>query len=435
MNEPARPPQTAGLAEPGIGTKVLRDQIDLLFTRRRLATFSFPVLAALIAYALWGHAERPLILAWFFAVCAVAAVGIVVSGLYGKESVSPGRTRFWTKVGIAVSALNGLAFGTAGLFLYQHNDVTRQAFLVLFLGGICACAMASSSSYLPAYLAFVFPTIVPVIVRLALDADRLHITMSILTAIFTGFMVVLGRIGNGTIKQACALKHEKAALARELDAFAYSVSHDLRAPLRAVAGFSQALHEIYSSGLHEEAKEYLQRVRNAAQHMGDLIDDLLALSRVTRTEMLSERVDLSGLAQQVADELRQAEPGRPVEFIIAGGMEAKGDRRLLKVMLDNLLGNAWKFTGKSGAARIEVGSAVSEGRQVFFVRDNGAGFDMKYADKLFAPFQRLHGAAEFPGTGIGLSIVQRIAARHGGKVWCESAPGAGATFSFTLGGH
>jgi len=222
------------------------------------------------------------------------------------------------------------------------------------------------------------------------------------------------------------------AVNKELEAFSYSVSHDLRAPLRSIDGFSQALLEDYTGHLDGEGQDYLRRVRAATQRMAQLIDDLLALSRVTRAEMHRDDVNLTAMAQDVADELRKTEPGREAEFIIAPGLRASGDRRLLRVALVNILGNAWKFTSTHPRACIEFGTTEQEGTKAYFVRDDGAGFDMAYVGKLFGAFQRLHGADEFKGTGIGLATVQRIIHRHGGRVWAEGAVGQGATFYFTL---
>ena len=220
---------------------------------------------------------------------------------------------------------------------------------------------------------------------------------------------------------------------KEIEAFSYSVSHDLRAPLRAMDGFSKALLEDWGDKLDPQAKDHLQRIRAASQRMGQLIDDLLTLSRTSRREMLREKVNLSLVAQTIAAELREREPGRSVEFLIQTGLEVIGDDHLLRVALENLLGNAWKFTSKQPAARIEFGAAGrADGQTEFFVRDNGAGFDMAYVDKLFGAFQRLHATSEFPGSGIGLATVQRIIQRHGGRVRAEGAVGKGATLFFTL---
>jgi PAS domain S-box-containing protein len=222
------------------------------------------------------------------------------------------------------------------------------------------------------------------------------------------------------------------AVNKELEAFAYSVSHDLRAPLRSIDGFSQVLLEDYTDKLDDEGKNHLQRVRSASQRMAQLIDDLLNLSRLTRGKMRYETVDLSALAQTIAMGLQQSQPERNVEFTIAPGLVAKGDAHFLRVALENLLGNSWKFAKKRGRTRIEFGYDETNGQPAYFVRDNGVGFDMAYADKLFGAFQRLHSHSEFEGAGIGLATVQRIIHRHGGNIWAESAVGQGATFYFTL---
>ncbi len=225
---------------------------------------------------------------------------------------------------------------------------------------------------------------------------------------------------------------ELAAANDELQAFAYSVSHDLRAPLRTLDGFSQALLEDYRDKLDATGIDYLNRLRAGSQRMAALIDELLKLSRMTRDEMTRRPVDLTIIAGQIAAGLIAQSPERQVKLDIEPKMVAEGDAKLLAVALENLIGNAWKFTSQTDQARIEVGSTEKNGKRTFFVRDNGVGFDMKYADKLFGPFQRLHKAAEFPGNGIGLATVQRIIHRHGGEIWAASAPGEGAMFSFTL---
>ena len=219
---------------------------------------------------------------------------------------------------------------------------------------------------------------------------------------------------------------------KELEAFSYSVSHDLRAPLRHINGFSQALLEDYADKLDEEGRGYLQEVRGASQEMAQLIDDVLHLARVTRSEMRREVINLSELAHAVVTELQKRDPASTVSVQIEDGLVMRGDKRLLRIVLDNLLGNAWKFTSKREQPEIVFGQEQKGGETVYFVRDNGAGFDMIYADKLFGAFQRLHTADEFEGTGIGLATVLRIINRHGGRVWAEGIIDEGATFYFTL---
>ena len=221
----------------------------------------------------------------------------------------------------------------------------------------------------------------------------------------------------------------------ELEAFCYSVSHDLRAPLRAIDGFSQALVEDFSESLSEDARRYLTRIRAATQRMGQLIEDLLNLSRVSRAALERREVDVSELAGQVVADLRTRDPVRKVDVAVWEDMRVQADQRLLRAALENLIGNAWKFTAKREPARIEVGAMRDGGATTFFVRDNGAGFDMAYADKLFGAFQRLHAASEYPGTGIGLATVQRIVSRHGGRIWADAQPGKGAAFYFRLDGE
>lgn len=226
---------------------------------------------------------------------------------------------------------------------------------------------------------------------------------------------------------------ELQAAIDELEAFSYSVSHDLRTPLRTIDGFSQALVEDAGPVLNDATRTHLERIRKATQRMGQLIDDLLQLSKVSRGEMTRETVDLGELAGRIANELNKRAGGHAPAITVAQSLVAMGDPRLLRIVLENLLDNAWKFTSRQTDARVEVGSVgAPDGSTIYFVRDNGVGFDPAYAGKLFAPFQRLHAMADFQGTGIGLATVRRIVHRHGGVVWAEGAPGGGACVSFTL---
>jgi PAS domain S-box-containing protein len=231
------------------------------------------------------------------------------------------------------------------------------------------------------------------------------------------------------------LRREKEAAEAanaELEAFSYSVAHDLRAPLRAIAGYSAALHEDHSDSFSDDAKHQLERIVAAGVRMGEIIDSLLSLARVARTPVQRQTVDLSVLAAGIVDQLRTTEPGRRVELVVPDPLVVRGDPQLLRVLLENLLSNAWKFTRKQPRPRIELGTTLVDARRAYFVRDNGAGFNMEYAAKLFTPFQRLHSAEQFEGTGVGLATVQRIVTRHGGRVWAEGSESQGATFYFTL---
>ncbi|WP_298266679.1 response regulator [Geobacter sp.] len=219
---------------------------------------------------------------------------------------------------------------------------------------------------------------------------------------------------------------------RELEAFGYSVSHDLRAPLRHIVGFGEMLAEQFGDVLGAEGMALVGKIRDSSRHMTQLVDDLLELSIVSRREMDCREIDMTGLCHGIVRELYENEPGRNVTFLISPAMTARADRRLLRIVLQNLLGNAWKYTSRKESATIEVGVAPCSGEKAFYVRDDGAGFDMEFAGKLFGAFQRLHSSAEFPGTGIGLATVHRIVSRHSGRVWAEGEPGKGATFYFTV---
>jgi light-regulated signal transduction histidine kinase (bacteriophytochrome) len=239
------------------------------------------------------------------------------------------------------------------------------------------------------------------------------------------------RANSGLEQRVTERTRQLEAANRELESFAYAVSHDLRAPLRSLSGFSQILQES-ASGLDDKSRHYLQRIQEASQRMSGLIEDLLGLSRIGRSEFNARPLDLGQVCAEAAAAVRERYPGRNVELTIAPGMNVTGDARLLRIALENLLNNAWKFTVHAAPARVSVGVREEAAGRVYFVSDNGVGFDMSYAGKLFVPFQRLHAEAEFPGSGIGLVTVQRIIARHGGRIWAHAEPNVGATFCFTL---
>ena len=241
------------------------------------------------------------------------------------------------------------------------------------------------------------------------------------------------RRANAELEQRVAERTRQLEAAnRELEAFAYAVSHDLRAPLRSMSGFSQILQESAPPGIDEKSRHYLQRIHDASLRMSGLIEDLLNLSRIGRSELTARPISLTQVAAEAAAAVRERHPARDVQVDIAAGLDVNADPRLLRIALENLLSNAWKYTSRTPQGRVSVGVQAGASGPVYFVRDNGVGFDMKYADKLFVPFQRLHPEAEFPGSGIGLVTVQRIIARHGGRIWADAKPHEGATFYFTL---
>jgi light-regulated signal transduction histidine kinase (bacteriophytochrome) len=238
---------------------------------------------------------------------------------------------------------------------------------------------------------------------------------------------------NAELERRVAQRTEQLeATNRELESFAYAVSHDLRAPLRSMSGFSQLLQETPSDALDEKSRHYLQRINDASRRMSALIEDLLSLSRISRSELTPRPIDFSQLVTEVAATIRERYPTHPVDLQVQPGMTVHGDPRLLKIAMENLLDNAWKYTGHTTQPKVSVGREDNDEGRPYFVRDNGVGFDMAYAGKLFGPFQRLHSDAQYPGTGIGLVTVQRILARHGGRIWVDADLNRGATFYFTI---
>lgn len=263
--------------------------------------------------------------------------------------------------------------------------------------------------------------------------DRLLPNIVLLSGIALSLCLFITTWSMGNSRaEAERIGRERETLIQDLETFSYSVSHDLRAPLRSISGFTVALLEDHGAQFDAQAQDYLNRIHAASRRMDQHFDTLLTFAHLSHQELRRGRVDLSALAQTVADEVQQLQPDRQIEWVLAPGLCARGDARLLRIVLENLFGNAWKFTRQQSTPRIEFGMAVRESQRIFFVRDNGVGFDMAYAGKLFGVFQRLHRTTEFEGTGIGLAIVQRIIRRHGGQIWAEGISGQGATFSFTL---
>ena len=222
------------------------------------------------------------------------------------------------------------------------------------------------------------------------------------------------------------------AVNKELESFSYSVSHDLRAPLRGIDGFSRILQKDFTEMLNEQGRDYLARIRKASQTMGQLIDDMLKLSRVTKAEMKIEKVNLSEIVASITNEIKELNLARKAEFVIQSNIEVSGDKNLLRIALQNLISNAWKYSSKNDSTKIEFGKTIQEDSTVYFIRDNGVGFNMKYVNKLFGAFQRLHSVSEFEGTGIGLATVNRIIVKHGGRIWAEAEINKGASFYFKL---
>ncbi|MHB8857864.1 MAG: sensor histidine kinase [Thermoleophilia bacterium] len=315
------------------------------------------------------------------------------------------------------------------LYLLNRSRRSFDRVVFLLLAASIAVTIASELAFTSYAGVFDFANMLGHLLKIA--AFFLFYLAIVRTALVSPFNLLFRELNQSNAELARA-KRGLEDSNRELEAFCYSVSHDLRAPLRRIEGFSAIVLKDHGEKLGEAGREDLQQVQKASLHMNDLIDDMLMLSRVGRQEMARRQVDLSALATRITKTLRQTAPERRVDFVIEPGLVTEADEHLLSIVLENLLGNAWKFSSKHESARIEFGRAAGRNGPIYFVRDDGAGFDAKYTDKLFSPFQRLHAESEFPGTGIGLATVERIIGRHGGKIWVEAAENKGATFYFTL---
>jgi signal transduction histidine kinase len=347
----------------------------------------------------------------------------------------------WTHV--AADFLTGLAYlsisGTLAYLVYKgHPDIPFHWMFLAFGLFIVACGcthfMEVVTIWIPVYVlsgAVKVVTALASVTTAVLLPTTVPKALTLLRAVKAAEQLTEHKIEDLN-KEMARQNAELVAANKELDAFCYSVSHDLRTPLRAIDGFSLALLEDCQDKLEPEEKAHLHQVRAATKRMAQLIDDMLSLSHTVRREIVVQRVDLSQLAREITAQLQGSSPERQVTFVIAPGLIAEGDPNLLRIVLENLLGNAWKFTARETEAHIEIGTCQQDGQRAYFVRDNGVGFEMEYSNKLFNAFQRLHDMREFPGTGVGLATVQRIVHRLGGRVWAEAAVGKGATFYLFL---
>lgn len=472
--------------------RILADQVRLLFSVLPIGLAATVVNSGVVAALHVGLVPRGVLLAWFSAHLVLSLVRAVTGRLARRDLADGSRVRFWGRVFVAGITASGIVWGSAATFFLFHDSVPHRILVAYVLGGMAAGAAATFAGLRLAYFGYTGPALVPqivlffalggtvdlamagmllffwILVSLSAESNRRIIQSSFLLRIEReGLIDTLTKAIGETRRSNEALRIEiarrerseelvrrardeleskvrerTAELAaangsleetnRELSDFTHTVSHDLRAPLRAVSAFSEALEEDYAELLDETGRRYTAAIKGATNRMNELIEDLLVLSRVTRAELEQIPVDLTALVRRIVENFRVREPGRRTEVVVHEGIEAVCDPRLVRIALENLLDNAWKYTARTERARIEVGMRREEGRTIYYVADNGVGFDMTSAKKIFAPFQRLHSTSEYPGTGIGLATVQRVVRRHGGAVWAESVPGRGTTMYFTL---
>ena len=375
----------------------------------------------------------------------VGIILLIVAALASNVVIAQLPPDYTTRRSFSIAVILGDTVWITTALLYSHRfdaDFFYLYFFVLLLAAIGESLQVIALTAVVVCAAYLYVlSINGTMLSLWHSPSLIRLPFLFTTAAFYGYLIDRSRSEQRRVREQAFADLERLVAQRtadltatnhELSAFAYSVSHDLRAPLRAIDAFSQALLEDYGGALDAQGQDYLRRVRSNASRMGQLIDDLLQLSRLTRIELEVEAIDLSAMARAIAADLQRANPNRVVTFAIEPGIVTQADPRLLRVLLENLIGNAWKYTSRHPAAQIAIGRAQQDGETVYFVRDDGAGFDLAYADKLFRPFQRLHTTDEFEGAGVGLATAQRVVRRHGGRIWADAAPEKGATFFFTL---
>jgi len=467
------------------GARVYAGQVELLYAHALIGIAASILNGAIMVVVLWKFLPHFPIVFWGLLLAVVSIARILVLTRYRRAQDRTGRARRWGKRFLIGMACSGMVWGVSAIWMFHVSTIELHILIAFVIGGMVAGASATLSALRSVYYAFAVPSVLPLTMAFFVYADLIHVSMGVMMILFTIFLSMVAHSIHGIIRRSFQLRFEKDDLIfsleqsrremdsafetlrlevrkrrevetelrllsnnlerevqartrelehanRELNAFAYSVSHDLRAPVRAIEGFSRVLQQEFGGSLGERGRHYLATVRQSAERMNDLIDDILLLSRVSRQGLNLRVCDLTGMAHEIADTLQKADPSRQADFFIQEGLTGQCDHRLLRVLLENLLNNAWKFTRKTETARIEFGARIEDGKTIFFVADNGVGFDMAYVHKLFIPFQRLHSEAEFEGTGIGLATVQRIIRRHGGSIWAKGDLGKGAIFFFTL---
>jgi signal transduction histidine kinase len=454
------------------------EQVRLLYRNAPLGLIATLINSAVLVFILRNVVPHWVLGTWLVCILLVSIVRFVQLSRFRRvppESSDVGRWGTWFVVGLGLS---GIIWGSAGIFLYPVESTIHQEFLAFVVGGMAIGAAGAFSVVMPAFMAFTLPSLAPLIVRFLVAGDEIHMAMGGISLLFavlvTGIAFRISRVTlaslllrfekNNLIAYLSSAKsdleklnlelsseiverrkaEEELKLHREhleelvdertseLEAFIYSASHDLRAPLRSISSFGKFLLEDQAGRLDEQGKDYLKRIYLNAVKMSKLIEDLLSLSKISRQEIERTKLDLSRMASLIISDLRASAPSRDIEVDIAEGLSAYGDESLITIALTNLLENAWKFTSKTAIAHIEFGTFLQDGRRIFYIKDNGAGFDSRHSERMFLPFHRLHSEKEFEGTGIGLAIVKRIIHRHRGDIWAEGTTGEGASVYFRL---
>jgi len=464
--------------------RIFSDQVKTLYSHQLIGMIASILNGVILVAALWRYFPG-FLLPWFVMLLAITSVRVVNLWLYRKAEDKCLRAREWGRKFLIGMGSIGICWGLSAIWIFQIKAIEYHLLICFVVGGMVAGAAATLSALRSAFYAFSIPALLPLIISFFIVDDPPHIAMGFMLILYAILISITANNMYRVIRRSFQLRLEKNDLItrleqsrgemerinealryenlerqkaeqdirslndnlekeislrtldlerinRELNDFSYSVSHDLRAPLRAIEGFSQVIRKDFSEKMDPAVLPYLEKIIKSAGRMNDLINDLLLLSRVSKQDLELGNYDISHIVHEIIADLQTAQSERKVNFSIQEDIKACCDLRLLRVALENLLRNSWKFTSKTPHAKIGFGVIREKERSVFFVTDNGVGFNMAYSEKLFIPFQRLHSESEFEGTGVGLATVQRIIHRHGGAIWAEAEMGKGATFFFTL---
>jgi signal transduction histidine kinase len=472
--------------------QVFAEQVTLLYKLLPLGLIATLFNSSILAALLFNLVPKKFLFTWISLLFFVAIIRGVLYRFTMKNISEKKNCEFLANVFFAGMLLSGILWGTAAFFSFFHSSDTHRVLVAYVLGGMTAGSSGTYNAIRRVYFAFSIPALFPQIIIFFASDNMILIAMGGMLMLFWVLITISALINHTITVTSFRLRFERQDLIssleiareqtetknidlqkevirrqnveialrnahallekkveqrtaelktansnledanRDLSAFSYSVSHDLRSPLKSIEGFSTILEEESGNILSETAREAIFYIRKSAQRMHEIIDDLLVLSRAGQMELEKSSVDLSSIVTEITETLQSQQPERKVEFMIQSNITAACDIRLIRIALENLIGNAWKYTSKTEYARIEFFTIKKCGQLIYCIEDNGAGFEMKFADKLFAPFKRLHNASAFPGTGIGLATTHKIITRHGGKIWAESTPEHGAKFYFTL---
>jgi signal transduction histidine kinase len=472
--------------------QIFAEQVILLYRLLPLGLIATVINSSILTALLFNLVPKKVLLPWVSLLFIVTITRAVLYRFAIKKFTINKNPELWANVFFFGMLLSGIIWGTAAFFCLFHSSDPHRILVAYVLGGMAAGAAGTYSAIRRVYFAFSIPALLPQIIIFFMYYDILLVAMGWMLVLFWGLITMSALSNYATILTSFRLRFERQDLIssleiareqtetknidlqreilrrknveielrdahallekkvelrtaelkaansnlenanRELSDFTYSVSHDLRSPLKSIEGFAEILEEESGDFLNETAREALFYMRKSANRMQDIINDLLVLGRAGQLELEKKTVDLSSIIADITETLQSQQPDRKVEIAVQSNITAVCDIRLIRIVLENLIGNSWKYTSKTENARIEFSSIKKEQQTIYCVSDNGAGFEMKFADQLFAPFKRLHSESAFPGTGIGLATTHKIISRHGGKIWAESVPGQGAKFYFTL---